>query len=41
MRALLSTYELPWDLEPVAGLAVADECDGSEATGVLPIGVWR
>ena len=41
MRALLSTYELRGDLEPVVGLAMADECDGSVATGVMPIGVWR
>ena len=40
MRALLSTYELRGDLEPLVGLA-ADECDGSVATGVMPIGVWR
>jgi hypothetical protein len=41
MRALLSTYELPWDLEPVVGLAMAGECDRSVVTGVMPIGVWR
>jgi len=41
MRALLSTYELREDHKPVVGLAVADECDRSVVTGVMPIGVWR
>jgi hypothetical protein len=45
MRALLSTYGLRGDVEPMAGLAVqlgvAEECDGPVATGVMPTGGWR